>query len=122
MAHQDYIIVLAMDKKDKHMMIIIDDEQVKVVRNILNRYWRYSIGGIIKRLETNGIKSSKENDHRNKKGIESTLTRQKHTGDVAIVGLGASDNQYLNKDHHEEIISKEQFEAVQLEIASRSTV
>ena len=55
----------------------------------------------------NGIKSSKEKDHWNKKGIESTLTRQKYTEDMAIIGLGASDNQYLNKAHHEEIISKE---------------
>lgn len=104
---KDYITANAMDKKDKHMMIIIDDEQAEVVRNIFNRYWGYSIGSIIKRLEMNGIKSSKEKDHWNKKGIESTLTRQKYTGDVAIVGLGASDNQYLNKAHHEEIISKE---------------
>ena len=53
---KDYITANAMDKKDKHMMIIIDDEQAEVVRNIFNRYWGYSIGSIIKRLEMNDIK------------------------------------------------------------------
>ncbi len=81
-----------------------------------------SIGGIIKRLETNGIKSPKEKDRWSKKGIESTLTRRNYTGDVAIADSICSENQYLNKDHHKGIISKEQFEAVQLERASHSNL
>lgn len=110
-------------KKDKHGMLVIDDEQAKVVINIFNWYLEgYSIGGIINRLETNGIKSPKGKDRWSKKGIESTLTRRKYTGDVAIADPSSSENQYLNKDHHEGIISKEQFEAVQLEMASRSNV
>jgi hypothetical protein len=40
------------------------------------------------------------------------LTRRKYTGDVAIAGSGVSENCYLNKNHHEGIISKGQFEAV----------
>ncbi len=104
-------------------MLGIDDEQAKVVRNIFNWYLEgYSIGGIIKRLETNGIKSPKGKDCWSKKGIESTLTRRKYTGDEAIADSGSSENQYLNKDNHEGIISKEQFEAVQLERASCSNV
>ena len=50
------------------------------------------------------------------------LTREKYTGDVAIVDSGGSDNRYLNKNHHEGIISKEQFEAVQLEMELCSNV
>ncbi|KKC18280.1 hypothetical protein WH80_08225 [Streptococcus dysgalactiae subsp. equisimilis] len=41
---------------------------------------------------------------------------------MAIADSGGSENQYLNKEHHEGIISKEQFEAVQLEMESRSNV
>ena len=104
-------------------MLVIDDNQAKVVRNIFNWYLEgYSIGGIIKKLKTNGIKSPKGKDSWSKKRIESTLTRRKYTGDVAIADSGGSENQYLNKDHHDGIISKEQFEAVQFEMAYRSNV
>lgn len=48
--------------------------------------------------------------------------REKYTGDVAIADSGGSDNRYLNKNHHEGIISKEQFEVVQLEMEVRSNV
>ncbi len=41
---------------------------------------------------------------------------------MAIAGSGGSDNRYLNKNHHEGIISKEQFEVVQLEMELRSNV
>lgn len=43
----------------------------------------------------------------------------KYTGYVAIADSGSSENQYLNKEHNEGIISKEKFEAVKLEMASR---
>lgn len=110
-------------KKDKHGMLIIDDDHAKIVRNIFNWYLEgYSIGGIIKRLETNDIKSPKGKGRWSKKGIESILTRRKYTGDVAIADSGGSENQYLNKEHHEGIISKEQFEAVQLEMELHSNV
>lgn len=57
-----------------------------------------------------------------KRAVESTLTREKYTGDVAIADLGRSESRYLYKQHHEGIISKEQFESVQLEMALRSNV
>lgn len=41
---------------------------------------------------------------------------------MAITDSGRSDNRYLNKNYHEGIISKEQFEAVQLEMEFRSNV
>ena len=41
---------------------------------------------------------------------------------MAIANSGGSENQYLNKDHHDGIISKEQFKAVQLEMVSRNNV
>lgn len=41
---------------------------------------------------------------------------------MAIKDSGGSENRYLNKNLHEGIISKEQFEAVQLEMELRSNV
>lgn len=54
--------------------------------------------------------------------IESTLTREKYTVNVAIEDSGGSENRYLYKQHHEGIISIEQFKAVQLEMELRSNV
>lgn len=41
---------------------------------------------------------------------------------MEIANSGIFDNQYLNKDYHKGIISKEQFKAAQLEMASRGNV
>lgn len=104
-------------------MLIIDEEEVKVVRYIYDRYLEgYSIGGIIDKLAEKKIKTSKGKERWTKRAIESMLIREKYTGDVAIADSGGSDNRYLNKDHHEGIISKEQFVAVQLEMELRSNV
>lgn len=110
-------------KKDKNGMLIIDEEEARVVRSIYDWYLEgYSIGGIIDKLEEKKIKTSKRKERWSKRAVESTLTREKYTGDVAIADSGGSENQYLYKQHHEGIISKEQFEAVQLEMALRSNV
>ena len=104
-------------------MLIIDEEEAKVVRYIYDWYLEgYSIGGIIDKLAEKKIKTSKGKERWTKRAIESMLIREKYTGDVVIVDSGSSDNRYLNKDHHEGIISKEQFEAVQLEMELRSNV
>lgn len=110
-------------KKDKHGMLIIDEDQAKVVRTIFDWYLEgLSVGGIIKRLKSKGVKSPKGKDIWSKRAVESTLTKCKYTGDVAIAVPGNSDCQYLNTDHHSGIISKEKFEAVEIEMASRSNV
>lgn len=82
----------------------------------------YSIDGIIDKLEEKKIKTSKSKERWSKRTIESTLTQEKYTGDLAIVDSGGLENRYLNKNHHEGIISKEQFEAVQLEMELHSNV
>lgn len=41
---------------------------------------------------------------------------------MAIANSDGTDNRYLNKNHHEGIISKEQFETVRFEIELRSNV
>ena len=110
-------------KKDNNGMLIIDEEEAKVVRHIFD--WcleGYSIGGITDKLEERKIKTFKGKERWSKRAIESMLTREKYTGDMAIADSGGSDNRYLNKNHHEGIISKEQFEAVRFEMELRSNV
>ncbi|MFU0551859.1 MULTISPECIES: recombinase family protein [Gardnerella] len=110
-------------KKDKHGMLIIDEDQAQVVRDIFDWYLKgLSIDGIIKRLKSRGVKSPKGKDIWSKRAVDSTLTRRKYTGDVAIADSGGSDRQYLYSDHHSGIISKEKFEVVELEMADRSNV
>jgi site-specific DNA recombinase len=110
-------------KKDKHGMLIIDEEQAKVVRAIFDWYLEgLSVVGIIERLKSKGVKSPKRKDTWSKRAVESTLTRRKYTGDVAIADSGGSDRQYLYSAHHAGIISKETFEAVELDMAARGNV
>ena len=109
-------------KKDKNGMLIIDEE-ARVVRRIYDWYLEgYSIGGIIDKLEEKKIKTSKGKERWSKRAIESMLIREKYTGDVAIADSGGTEKRYLYKKHHEGIISKEQFKAVQLEMELRSNV
>lgn len=104
-------------------MLIIDEEEARVVRRIYAGYLEgYSIGGIIDNLPEKKIKTSKSKEQWCKRTIKSTLTREKYTGDVAIADSGGSENRYLKNNHHEGIISEQQFEAVQLEIEFRSNV
>ena len=110
-------------KKDKSGMLIIDEEEARVVKRIYDWYLEgYSIGGIIDKLEEKKIKTSTGKERWSKRAIESILIREKYTGDVALEDSGGSENRYLYKQHHEGIISKEQFEAVQLEMELRSNV
>lgn len=46
----------------------------------------------------------------------------KYTIDELIADCSCSENQYFKKDYNDRIISKEQFEAVQLKIVSCSNV
>ena len=50
------------------------------------------------------------------------LSNEKYTGDVKILKSGKSDVHYLASDNNPAIISKEVFEAVQIEKAKRSNV
>lgn len=66
-------------------MLIINKEEVRVVRRIYDWYLEgYSIGWIIDKLEEKKIKISKGKGGWSKRAIEPTLTREKYTGDVAI--------------------------------------
>lgn len=50
------------------------------------------------------------------------LSNEKYTGDVRLLQSGKRDVQYLYSDNNLAIISKDMFEAVQIEKARRSNV
>lgn len=63
-------------KKDKHGMLVIDEKEEDIVRDIFDWYLEgYRIGGIINKLKEKNIKSPKGKDIWSKRGIEVTLTR-----------------------------------------------
>lgn len=104
-------------------MLFFDEEEARVVRRIYECYFEgYSTGGIIDKQEEKRIKPSKGKGWWSKGAIESTLTREKYTGDVAIADSGGLENQYLYEQHHKVIISKGKFKAVQLEMKLYSNV
>lgn len=57
-----------------------------------------------------------------KRTIDVMLSNEKYTGDVKLLKSGNSEVQYLSSDNNPVIISKEVFEAVQLEKSWRSNV
>lgn len=62
-------------KKDKHGMLVIDEKEEDIVRDIFDWYLEgYRIGGIINKLKEKNIKSPKGKDIWSKRGIEVTLT------------------------------------------------
>ena len=109
--------------KDKNGMLTIDEEKAQVVRNIFDWYLEgASIIGIKRKLEARNIQTPKGKAIWSKHSIETILTNMKYTGDVAIADSGNPERRYMIGDHHTGIISKEKFEAVQLEMAARSNV
>ena len=50
------------------------------------------------------------------------LSNEKYTGDVKLLKPGKSDVHYLASENHPAIISKETFEAVQIEKGRRSNI
>ena len=110
-------------RKDKNGMLEIDEERASVVRNVFDWYLEgESVVGIIKRLENKRIKSPKGNDKWSKRTIETMLVNRKYTGDVAIANSGVEGGQFLKTENHAGIITQAKFDAVQLEMASRSNV
>ena len=109
--------------KDSNGMLEIDEEKAKAVRNIFKWYLEgESVIRIKRRLEASGVKTSTGKDVWSKRAIEKILTNMKYTGDVAIADSGGSGNMYMYDNHHNGIISKEMYEAVQIELAARSNV
>ncbi len=103
--------------------LIIEESEAKNVRLIFNMYLRgKSVIGIVSELERLGIKSPTGKDKWSKRTIDVMLSNEKYTGNVRLLDNGKNDVCYLAEDNNPAIISKETFQAVQLEKQHRSNV
>ena len=110
-------------KHDKEGHLIIDEETAKNVKLIFDLYLSgQSVIGLIKELEKRKILSPTGKEKWCKRTIDVMLSNEKYTGDVKLLKSGNSEVQYLSTDNNPAIISKEVFEAVQVEKARRSNV
>ena len=90
---------------------------------IYNQYLQgKSVIGIIRELEKRKIASPTGKEKWCKRTIDVMLSNEKYTGDVRLLKTSKSEVQYLATDNNPAIISKETFEAVQLERVRRSNV
>lgn len=81
-----------------------------------------SVVGIIKELAKRKIFSPKGKENWNKRSIEWILSNEKYTGNVELLKSSKSEVHYLASGSHPAIISKEVFEAVQIEKVRRGNV
>lgn len=110
-------------KHDEEGKLIIDEETAENVRLIYNQYLQgKSVIGIIRELEKRKIASPTGKEKWCKRTIDVMLSNEKYTGDVRLLKTSKSEVQYLATDNNPAIISKETFEAVQLERVRRSNV
>ena len=110
-------------KHNEEGKLIIDEETAKNVKIIFDLYLNgQSVLGIIKELEKRKISSPTGKEKWCKRTIDVMLSNEKYTGDVRLLKTGKSEVHYLSTDNHQAIISKETFEAVQLERVRRSNI
>ena len=110
-------------RNDKTGHLVIDEETANNVKSIFDLYLSgQSVLGIIKELERRKILSPTGKEKWCKRTIDVMLSNEKYTGDVKLLKPGNSEVQYLSTDNNPAIISKETFEAVQIEKARRSNV
>lgn len=110
-------------KHDEDGHLVIDEEKAKKVKLIYDLYLSgQSVVGIIKELAKRKILSPKGKENWNKRSIEWILSNEKYTGDVELLKSSKSEVHYLASGSHPAIISKEVFEAVQIEKGERSNV
>ena len=123
-------------RKDADGKLQVIPEQAEVVREI---YKRYESGASLRNLkdwlEENQIKTVLGTEEWSVSAIKGILTNEKYCGDVLLQKTFCTDviskkivrnigqmTQYYMPDHHEGIVSKEQFQAVQAEMARRSAL
>ena len=103
--------------------LVINEEEAKNVRLIYNLYLQgKSVIGIVKELERLGIKSPTGKDKWSKRTIDVMLSNEKYIGNVRLLDDGKHSSYYLVEDNNPAIISKETFQAVQIEKQHRSNV
>ncbi|MBP9001295.1 MAG: recombinase family protein [Lachnospiraceae bacterium] len=110
-------------KHDHDGSLIIDDAEAKNVQMIYNLYLQgKSVLGILKELEQRGIKFPTRKDKWCKRTIDVMLSNEKYTGTVRLLDSDKHEVQYMSENNNPSIISKEIFQAVQIEKAHRSNV
>ena len=110
-------------KHDEDGHLVIDEETAKNVKLIFDLYLGgQSVIGIIKELEKRKILSPTGKTKWCKRTIDVMLSNEKYTGDVRLLKSGKSEVHYLASGNNPAIISKETFEAVQMEKVRRSNV
>ena len=110
-------------KHDEDGHLVIDEETARNVKLIYDLYLSgQSVVGIIKELEKRKILSPTGKAKWCKRTIDVMLSNEKYTGDVELLKSGKSEVHYLASGSHPAIISKEIFEAVQIEKTRRSNV
>jgi DNA invertase Pin-like site-specific DNA recombinase len=110
-------------KNDVDGSLIVDDEEAKNVKLIFDLYLQgKSIIGIVKELERLEIKSPTGKATWPKRTIDVMLSNEKYKGNVRLLDDGKHESYYLSENNNPAIISKEMFQAVQLEKQRRSNV
>lgn len=110
-------------KHDEDGHLVIDEEKAKNVKLIFDLYLGgQSVIGIIKELEKRKILSPTGKTKWCKRTIDVMLSNEKYTGDVELLKSSKSEVHYLASGNNPAIISKEVFEAVQIEKVRRSNV
>ncbi|MGN8770287.1 recombinase family protein [Paenibacillus barengoltzii] len=110
-------------ENDEDGLLIIKDEEAKIVRLIYDLYLRgLSIIGIKRELEKLGIKTPTGKEKWSKRTIDVMLSNEKYIGVVRLLNAGENQEHYVSENNHPAILSKEQFEAVQEEKKKRSNV
>jgi site-specific DNA recombinase len=110
-------------KHNENGHLVIDEETAKNVKLIYDLYLSgQSVVGIIKELAKRKILSPKGKENWNKRSIELILSNEKYTGDVEFLKSSKSEVHYLASGSHPAIISREVFEAVQMEKGRRSNI
>lgn len=103
--------------------LVIDEKEAKNVRMIFNLYLQgKSVLGIVKELERLGIKSPTGKVIWPKRTIDVMLSNEKYTGNARLLDNGKHDLCYLAEGNNPAIISKEMYQAVQIEKQHRSNV
>ena len=123
-------------KKDENEKFCIIPEQAEVEREIYERYKNgASLRNLKEWLEENQIKTVLGESKWTTTSIKGILTNEKYCGDVLLQKTFCTDviskkivknigqmTQYYMPDHHEGIVTKEQYQAVQTEMARRSAL
>ncbi|WP_234402586.1 recombinase family protein [Trichococcus paludicola] len=108
---------------DKEGNLIIKDDEAKNVMTIFQMCLHgKSVISIVAELERLGVKSPTGKDTWSKRTIDVMLSNEKYTGSVRLLDNGKHGVVNLCEDNNPAIISKETFQAVQIEKTKRSNI